>query len=349
LAAESRTRAQSYARRAVELALEHSLYELAARAYSVLYTIAYDGDNPAMAIEMLERLSECARKGGSTQTRIFGLIAMYEIHVERADDDALQRLDDMLERAGTTIEGDAAVRGARRRALLPARALRAAWDGDFRHAYQQLELAASDADSSQHRALRLAQTALYAFAAGLHPQATAAYEEATATLPRAPAKSQQAISAEIFLALADLIRGRTTTAYRHLTRAERSLDPAMHRLRELTRAVRVLYRMALGNDDTTAFSDALARLLSVSYAGYGRLLAAIPRPQNTQAGYSSLTPAEREILVLLARGASTKHIALQTSRSPQTIDTHIRAICRKLNCSGRREAVALATNAGWVA
>jgi DNA-binding CsgD family transcriptional regulator len=30
------------------------------------------------------------------------------------------------------------------------------------------------------------------------------------------------------------------------------------------------------------------------------------------------------------------------------VDTHIRSICRKLNCSGRREAIAIATGAGWV-
>jgi DNA-binding CsgD family transcriptional regulator len=59
-----------------------------------------------------------------------------------------------------------------------------------------------------------------------------------------------------------------------------------------------------------------------------------------------LTPAERAILALLVRGASSKEIAARTKRSAQTVDTHIRSICRKLNCSGRREAVALAIGAG---
>jgi DNA-binding CsgD family transcriptional regulator len=53
-------------------------------------------------------------------------------------------------------------------------------------------------------------------------------------------------------------------------------------------------------------------------------------------------------LQLLAKGASTKDVAARTGRSPQTVDTHIRSICRKLNCSGRREAIAIATGAGWV-
>jgi DNA-binding CsgD family transcriptional regulator len=78
------------------------------------------------------------------------------------------------------------------------------------------------------------------------------------------------------------------------------------------------------------------------------MLAALPSTQTQGEGYSQLTPSEREILQLLAAGASTKDIAARTARSPHTVDTHIRAICRKLQCSGRREAVALAVGAGWV-
>jgi DNA-binding CsgD family transcriptional regulator len=35
------------------------------------------------------------------------------------------------------------------------------------------------------------------------------------------------------------------------------------------------------------------------------------------------------------------------TRTPR-VRGHIRSICRKLNCSGRREAIAIATGAGWV-
>jgi DNA-binding NarL/FixJ family response regulator len=62
----------------------------------------------------------------------------------------------------------------------------------------------------------------------------------------------------------------------------------------------------------------------------------------------SLPAIRRPRVPLLAKGASTKDVAAKSGRSPQTVDTHIRSICRKLNCSGRREAVAIATAAGWV-
>jgi len=78
------------------------------------------------------------------------------------------------------------------------------------------------------------------------------------------------------------------------------------------------------------------------------MLEALPTTGARADGYSSLTPAERDILQLLAGGASSKEVGAKTGRSPQTVDTHIRSICRKLGCSGRREAVALATRSGWV-
>jgi len=46
--------------------------------------------------------------------------------------------------------------------------------------------------------------------------------------------------------------------------------------------------------------------------------------------------------------ALLREVAGSTGRSPHTVDTHIRSICRKLECRGRREAIALATSRGWV-
>jgi DNA-binding NarL/FixJ family response regulator len=43
-----------------------------------------------------------------------------------------------------------------------------------------------------------------------------------------------------------------------------------------------------------------------------------------------LSPREREVLSLLARGRSTKEVALQLSLSDKTIETHRRAVMGKL-------------------
>jgi len=49
---------------------------------------------------------------------------------------------------------------------------------------------------------------------------------------------------------------------------------------------------------------------------------------------SLLTPREREILALVCRGCSSRHIAEQLMISPHTVETHRRNICSKLGISG---------------
>ncbi len=59
-----------------------------------------------------------------------------------------------------------------------------------------------------------------------------------------------------------------------------------------------------------------------------------------------LTPREKEILRLVATGASNKQIADQLVLSVSTIKNHIRNIFRKLHLKNRREAVAYARRHG---
>jgi DNA-binding NarL/FixJ family response regulator len=46
--------------------------------------------------------------------------------------------------------------------------------------------------------------------------------------------------------------------------------------------------------------------------------------------FNCLSPREREVLSLLARGRSTKEVALQLALSDKTIETHRRAVMAKL-------------------
>ncbi|MEA2663339.1 MAG: serine/threonine-protein kinase PknK [Candidatus Eremiobacteraeota bacterium] len=342
--AGSRERARTYAERAVELALARGLFEVAARAYTVLYVLLHDEtDDPIALLAILDRLDECARKGASRQVRVFGLLAAYDIEVERGDDVALERLDRALD------EGRGAPPTARGDALLPAQALRAAWEGNFRRAYDLLAGSGDQLGSAERRALRAAEIALYAFAAGLSGEGEAAKSEALAALERCEGASRRGARSQLLLALAELARGRAGAAHRHLSEAERTLTPAMRRLKALANAVRALYRVELDQAEPATAAAALERLRAEHVGGLARLIAAIPFGRGEQQfGPGLLTPAEREILQHLVTGASTKDIAARTARSPQTVDTHIRSICRKLNCSGRREAVAVAIGERWL-
>jgi two-component system, NarL family, nitrate/nitrite response regulator NarL len=62
----------------------------------------------------------------------------------------------------------------------------------------------------------------------------------------------------------------------------------------------------------------------------------------------ALTPREREVLALLAEGASNKAIARALSVSVHTAKFHVASLSEKLGASGRLEAVAIAIRAGLV-
>lgn len=335
-------RAEHYARMAIEVALEHNLFEVAARAYSVLYSVKYDEEDVPASLEMLERLDECARKGASAQTRLFGLIASFDVEAELGNEAALDRLHAELE------ENRSALPVTRARALLPALALRSAWQRDFAHAYGLLAATESNENGAERRALRAAETALYGMAAGLQEQAEVSIGDAERLLEDCKDSSRRTIRARVLLALAEMVRGRSARAHRLLAAAEQEARIGSKRLRALCDAARDLYRAQLEQSGTNAFQPALARLQEQQFGGFAKLLAVLPIGTGQDTAFSALTPAEREILSLLAKGASTKDVANKTGRSPHTVDTHIRSMCRKLGCSGRREAVALATRQGWV-
>ncbi len=339
---------RTYATLAVELAAARGLFDVAARAYSVLYTVLRDeDDDPIAALAVLDKLQESARKGASRQARFFGAISSYAIEVERGDDAALEVLDREL------ADDPAVTDAVRAQALIPAEAMRAAWEGDFRRAHELLAQSEARQPSAvrralERRALRSAETALYAFAAGLHDDGEASLRDAAQALEGCTKPTLRVVRSRLTIALAELVRGRASSAHRWVAEAERALTPPMRRLRALAQAVRAMERVQLAQADPATLGAALERLRAEHFGGMARLLAALPAARAEEAGYAQLTPSEREILQLLATGASTKDVAAKTGRSPQTVDTHIRSICRKLNCSGRREAVAIATGAGWV-
>lgn len=65
-------------------------------------------------------------------------------------------------------------------------------------------------------------------------------------------------------------------------------------------------------------------------------------------GYDALTPREREVLLLLARGMGTGEMAEILSISQATIRNHIQSIIGKLRVHSRLEAVAYAYQQGLI-
>jgi NarL family two-component system response regulator LiaR len=100
----------------------------------------------------------------------------------------------------------------------------------------------------------------------------------------------------------------------------------------------------------------LARAVRAAHAGQAlldpavaaRLVEAIAQPAGDPPR-AALTPREREILALVARGLSNKRIARELGVSEKTVKTHVGHVLAKLGATDRTEAAVRAVQAGLVA
>jgi DNA-binding NarL/FixJ family response regulator len=77
------------------------------------------------------------------------------------------------------------------------------------------------------------------------------------------------------------------------------------------------------------FSPRLAGFILDAFAG------GLPVPVDEE--LDQLTPREREVLRLIARGFAYKQVASRLSLSVKTVETHVSAVLRKLQLSNRHE------------
>jgi DNA-binding NarL/FixJ family response regulator len=64
---------------------------------------------------------------------------------------------------------------------------------------------------------------------------------------------------------------------------------------------------------------------------------------------AALSPRERQVLALVARGKPAKGIALILDISPRTVNLHAASIVHKLGAENRLQAVAIAVRGGLLA
>ena len=73
-----------------------------------------------------------------------------------------------------------------------------------------------------------------------------------------------------------------------------------------------------------------------------------PQPSAPPDPYAALTPREREVLELMAEGASNKMIARALGISVHTAKFHVGSVIDKLDATGRTDAVAQAARLGVI-
>jgi DNA-binding CsgD family transcriptional regulator len=105
-----------------------------------------------------------------------------------------------------------------------------------------------------------------------------------------------------------------------------------------------------------ALADRLASLLGgvsgirLATAGEAAAVALVSREAHTarEPADIELTPRERDVLVLMAEGASNKAIARQLGISVHTAKFHVGSLLDKLDATGRTDAVAHAARIGVI-
>jgi DNA-binding NarL/FixJ family response regulator len=91
-------------------------------------------------------------------------------------------------------------------------------------------------------------------------------------------------------------------------------------------------------DDLDAAIAAVAR---------GYLVLSAPHATGERAA-PTLTPRERDVLEMLARGLSNKQIAARLSLAENTVKFHVASILSKLDATTRTQAVTIGVRRGWI-
>jgi len=331
-----------------QMALEHAeraqLYDVAARALSVLHNLSVGvQDDPAAARAYLVRMTDCARKASNPALALYAIMNLYELDVDAGNLDGIEILDSELAQLRIFLTPMAS------ESLLPAQALRAAWEGRFEHAHSLLSPSAEQQFDEDRRAVRWAEVAAYAAAAGMRTESTRAIGKCRAALRKAHASDRSSLRAQAFLTIAEILLahdGRARTAIAGLRVAARRAGP---RFFALVEAIRALYARWSGrSEEPFSLPNALERLERVELGGIARFIEALSLPTSPQGRVSLLSELEKSIIRRIATGETSKEIAAEFDRSAQTIDVHVRTICRKLGCSGRRRAVGFAIRSGLI-
>lgn len=328
-------RAKSLAQLALDTALASHLYDIAARALSILYNVAMDyEDDIAATRHYLEQLASCSIKAGSRHLLTYATLGQYEVEVLCGNLIESARLDEALK----TLEVDYSVIATE--TLLPAQALRATWTGDFHRAYRLIAPTAEKQITPIRQAQRYAEIAVYAAAAGLRVEATAAASRALVTLPKSAPPDNAVIFTRAYVALALTLLGQRSRAMQMLIRLGRTKNLTA-RLEQLIEAIRMINERWARGRYSTELQVVLDRLDACDFGGIGRLLEALPLPETFRGQFSQISEADRATLAHLAAGLDAGGIAALSGDSADAVEASISSLCRKLGCTSARHAVAL--------
>jgi len=320
-------RAKDLASISLACATEHGFFDIAAGALSVLYNVASDiEDDPIESLRLLEAVGDCAAKSGSLINQLISLVAALEIEIERNNEDVAERIDEKLRALDVSFAGRTTYE-----ALLPTQALRASWAGDFVGAYRLLANSADQQWSADRKALRFAEIASYAAAAGLEREAGDALREAQESLSEITEVDLRVQRARLYATLAAIVLGRTEVAAETLRSIDASPETLSPRLIALRRVLGALYERYRGARNHNELLGYLGEMGDCGFAGVARAITMLPLADNAVRRLGRLSVAERAVALRVADGDSSSG------------DERLPIIMRKLGCAHREALVRAVT------
>jgi ATP/maltotriose-dependent transcriptional regulator MalT len=336
--------AKSHALAASRLAQHLGFPSLMARTNLMLYRIAREQGDDGERSWLLTQIGQSVAQGVDTATEREFFAVGYTASVESGNSEKIDAAQARLESDGR--ESRAGFQG-----VATGFALQSAWNAEFGLAQQVIAAELARSPKSQ-RLLHLSEQALYAAAAGDRETAEAAAKAFAEILqsseaPRSRGGSE--VMGRVLYALALVLMERSSSANNVLRDLEAGAARLSQPLRALAMAARAVYVHAETGAAHAELSARLADLGRSGLGGYARLIEALPLPTHASSPrFSALTKMELRVLHSLAAGETSRQVAGALGRSPQTVDSHVKSIIKKLGCSGRRQAIALARAQGLV-
>ncbi|GAC1430419.1 MAG: hypothetical protein NVSMB5_24700 [Candidatus Velthaea sp.] len=264
--------AKSLAERALARADEIFLYEVAARALSVLFNVAMlHEENVADARDALLRLEQAGRKAGNDALCLYAIVNAYSIEVDAGNLSALQRMNRELAEMQVLLTRMVS------EGLLPAQALRAAWDGRFEHAYDMLAPGAEKMFDDDRIAYRWAEVAVYGAAAGKEPEARKAIALSRERVAGLDACHPLAVRATAYIALAEAMLGDDRAAAVSVAAARTSAAGLHRRVQSLVATVEAFLAFRAGGlESVVALAAQLDDLRRNDLGGVALLIGRLP-------------------------------------------------------------------------
>jgi DNA-binding CsgD family transcriptional regulator len=304
-------------------------YQNAAAAYSIAYSLEGTAGNTDLAYELAGRVVEASRRAGDESFEIGAMAAQCEIAAEHGDAEMLKRhRDEVLVRALPEQYHFRFI-------LTLSELLFSSWMHEFAAARASAAVLADVAGEGRgERAISLALISLIALADG---------DDATA---RASARRALSVSTALRGEILPPYEIRNVAVARALAATACVLMGDELRGRRAL-AVRSLAPYAIARDLTAVLAGRHWEDVPQRSRGFARLVAAV-RDAMARRRRGLLTPAELEVLKMLADGQTAGEIAARTKRSVNTIRAHRNAILAKLDAKTTLEAINVARRAGFV-